>query len=148
MRVLYAKRTPLDADEERELGATHRSLDQLIADSDVVTLHIPLTDETRGLFDARRLRLLRNGATLINTARGQLVDESALVAELTSGRIRAGLDVFADEPNVPAELAALPNVVLTPHVGSATQRTREAATRELVDNILAVEAGWTPPNAV
>ena len=76
------------------------------------------------MLDARRLGLLRDGAVLVNTARGELVDEQALVAELVSGRISAGLDVFAHEPEVPAELLELPNVVLTPHIGSATRQTR------------------------
>jgi lactate dehydrogenase-like 2-hydroxyacid dehydrogenase len=91
---------------------------------------------------------MRDGAALINTARGQIVDERALVAELVSGRLHAGLDVFANEPNVPPELIELPNVVMTPHLGTATQATREAMTRILVDNLLAVEDGRPPPNAV
>ena len=117
------------------------ALDELLAESDVVSIHAPLTPETRGLIDARRLALLRDGACLINTARGEIVDEASLVAELVSGRLRAGLDVFAHEPNVPAELLELPNVVLTPHLGSATRQTREAMTRIVVDNVLAFERG-------
>ncbi len=117
-------------------------------ESDIVTLHMPLTDETRGLIDAGKLALMRDGACLINTARGPIVDEPALVAELVSGRLQAGLDVFADEPNVPEELFELPNVVMTPHLGTATATTREAMTRVLVDNLLAVERGEDPPNAV
>jgi phosphoglycerate dehydrogenase-like enzyme len=114
----------------------------------VVSLHLPLTEETRGLIDAERLALMREGAALINTARGQIVDEPALVAELVSGRLQAGLDVFADEPNVPPELFELPNVVMTPHLGTATQATREAMTRVLVENLVAVETGRTPPNEI
>ena len=91
-----------------------------------------------------RLALLRDGACFVNTARGEIVEEAALVAELVSGRIRAGLDVFVDEPNVPAELLDLPNVVLTPHLGSATRQAREAMTRLVVDNLLAVERGDPP----
>ena len=106
-----------------------------------MSIHVPLTRETEGLIDARRLALLRDGACFVNTARGEIVDEQALVAELVSGRIRAGLDVFTREPNVPEELLALPNVVLTPHIGSATIETREAMTRLLVDNLLAVGRG-------
>jgi glyoxylate reductase len=116
-------------------------LEELLAASDIVTIHAPLTPETRGLIDARRLALLRDGACLVNTARGEIVDEDALVRELVSGRIRAGLDVFAHEPHVPPELLDLPNVVLTPHLGSATRQTREAMTRIVVDNILAFERG-------
>jgi glyoxylate reductase len=125
-----------------------RPLDELLGEADVVTLHVPLTEETRGLLDARRLALLRDGAALINTARGQIVDEPALVRELVSGRIDAGLDVFADEPHVPRELLGLTNVVLTPHIGSATEETRAAMTRVLVDNLLAAERGEQPPNLV
>jgi glyoxylate reductase len=115
--------------------------DQLLAESDIVTIHAPLTAETQGLLDARRLSLLRDGACLVNTARGEIVDEDALVRELVSGRIRAGLDVFAHEPHVPEALVSLPNVVLTPHLGSATRQTREAMTRIVVDNVLAYERG-------
>jgi glyoxylate reductase len=116
-------------------------LDELLAASDVVTVHAPLTPETRGLLDARRLSLLKDGACFVNTARGEIVDEAALVEELVSGRIRAGLDVFLHEPNVPHELLSLPNVVLTPHLGSGTRQTREAMTRIVVDNVLALERG-------
>jgi glyoxylate reductase len=125
-----------------------RSLDQLLSEADAVSLHVPLTPETRGMLDAERLALLRDGACLVNTARGQIIDEDALVRELVSGRIEAGLDVFAHEPEVPRELLGLPNVVLTPHIGSATAETREAMTRVLVDNLLAVELGQRPPNPV
>ena len=124
-------------------------LDELLTESDIATIHAPLTPQTRQLLDARRLALLRDGACLVNTARGEIVDEGALVRELVSGRIRAGLDVFAHEPHVPAELLDLPNVVLTPHLGSATRQTREAMTRIAVDNVLAFERGdelLTPVN--
>jgi glyoxylate reductase len=141
MRVLYTRRRHDERPGFRPLGA-------LLAESDVVSLHLPLTDETRGLIDAEHLALMRDGAALVNTARGQIVDEPALVAELVSRRLQAGLDVFADEPNVPPELFDLPNVVMTPHLGTATQATREAMTRVLVDNLLAVQAGEPPPNAV
>ena len=140
MKVLHNSRAR-DAEGWREL-------DELLAEADAVSLHVPLTDETRGLLDSRRLALLRDGACFVNTARGQIVDEDALVRELVSGRIEAGLDVFAHEPAVPRELLGLPNVVLTPHIGSATTETREAMTRVLVDNLLAVARGETPPNVV
>jgi glyoxylate reductase len=130
---------------ELRVLSTRRSggmpLDELLAVSDIVTIHAPLTAETRGLIDARRLALLRDGACLVNTARGEIVDEDALVAELVSGRVRAGLDVFAHEPHVPEPLLSLPNVVLTPHLGSGTRQTREAMTRICVDNVLACERG-------
>jgi len=123
----------------RRSGGT--PLDELLAESDILTIHAPLTPETHGLIDARRLSLLRDGACLVNTARGEIVDEDALVAELVSGRVRAGLDVFAHEPRVPEALLPLPNVVLTPHLGSGTRQTREAMTRIVVDNVLAFERG-------
>ena len=143
LRVLYTQRHEV----ETELGE-FRELDELLAESDVVTLHVPRTPATVGLLDAGRLALLRDGACLVNTARGEIVDEPALVAELVSGRIRAGLDVFAHEPNVPPELLGLPNVVLTPHLGSGTRQAREAMTRLVVDNLLAVERGEPPLTAV
>jgi lactate dehydrogenase-like 2-hydroxyacid dehydrogenase len=139
MRVLYTRRLRAGSD----LGE-FRELDALFAEADIVTIHAPLTQETTGLVDKRRLGLLKDGACLVNTARGEIVDEGALVRELVSGRIRAGLDVFAHEPEVPQELLDLPNVVLTPHLGSATRQTREAMTRLAVDNLLAVERGDPP----
>ena len=141
MHVLYTRQTRGEDDGFRDL-------DDLMRESDIVSVHVPLTGETEGLIDAGRLSLLRDDACFVNTARGAVVDEPALVRELEAGRIRAGLDVFAHEPQVPDELLRLPNVVLTPHVGSATQETREAMTRVLVDNVLAVARGETPPNLV
>jgi glyoxylate reductase len=143
LRVLYTQRTRLETD----LGE-FRALEELLRESDIVTIHVPVTPETHRLLDARRLALLRDDACLVNTARGEIVDEQALVAELVSGRIRAGLDVFTNEPIVPRELLQLANVVLTPHLGSATRQAREAMTRLVVDNVLAVERGESPPNAV
>jgi glyoxylate reductase len=148
MRLLYAKRERLPEAEERVHGVEHRDLDDLLREADIVTVHVPLTLQTERLIDGPRLGLLRDGSCFVNTARGAIVDEQALVEELVAGRIRAGLDVFADEPNVPRELLDLPNVVLTPHLGSATQETREAMTRVLVDNLLAAEAGRPLPNPV
>jgi glyoxylate reductase len=123
-------------------------LEELLAASDVVSLHVPLDAETRGLISRERLARLRDGATLVNTARGAVVDEAALVDELVSGRISAGLDVFADEPHVPEALRGLPNVVLTPHLASSTAETRTAMTRVLVDNVKAFVRGEPLPNAV
>jgi glyoxylate reductase len=116
-------------------------LDELLRTADIVSLHAPLTPETQGLISRERLALLQDGAAFVNTARGAIVDEDALVDELVSGRISAGLDVFADEPHVPERLLDLPNVVLTPHVASATVETRAAMTRVLVDNVLAFVGG-------
>jgi len=148
MRVLYAKRQRLSPEDESELGVAYRDLDDLLEEADIVTLHVPQTHETERLVDARRLALLRDGACLVNTARGTVVDEDALVRELVSGRIRAGLDVFVHEPHVPEELFGLPNVVLAPHLGTALASAREAMTRVLVDNVLAFDRGERPQNAV
>jgi glyoxylate reductase len=123
-------------------------LDAVLRESDIVTVHVPLMAETRGLISRERLALLKDGATLVNTARGGVVDEEALVAELVSGRISAGLDVFAHEPNVPHELFDLPNVVLTPHIASDTIETRAAMSRVVVDNVLAFLRGEPLPNPV
>jgi glyoxylate reductase len=141
MRVLYTRSRPDD-------DPSYRPLDELFGQADIVTLHVPLTDETRGFVDARRLGLIRDGACLVNTSRGQVVDEDALVAELVSGRISAGLDVFVHEPVVPEVLWTLPNVVLTPHLGSGTVETRAAMTRAVVDNILAAGRGEPLPTPV
>jgi glyoxylate reductase len=148
LRLLYTRRNRLEEREERELGVEYRELDALLAEADVVTLHVPLTAETRGLIDAARLALMRDGTSLVNTARGAIVDEPALVRELVGGRLRAALDVYTEEPRVPEELLGLPNVILTPHIASATQATREAMTRVLVDNLLAAGAGRPLPNQV
>ncbi len=136
--------------EMRVLGVRSRegNLDALLREADVVSLHVPLTAGTAGLISRERLALLRDGATLVNTARGGVVDEEALVDELLSGRISAGLDVFVDEPHVPERLLGLPNVVLTPHIASATVETRAAMTRIVVDNVLAAERGEPLPTPV
>jgi glyoxylate reductase len=143
MRVLYHQRTRVD-----EPGLEYLALDDLMRECDVVSIHAPFTPETRGLVSRARLALMRDGTTLVNTARGGLVDEAALVDELVSGRIGAGLDVFVHEPAVPEALWALPNVVLTPHLGSGTVETRAAMTRAVVDNILAAERGEALPTPV
>jgi glyoxylate reductase len=134
MRVVFHRRTHSD-------DPGYRELDDLLRESDIVSLHTPLSAETTGLLSRDRLALLRDGATLVNTARGAVVDEEALIDELVAGRISAGLDVFAHEPQAPTALRGLPNVVLTPHIASATVETRTAMTRIVVDNVLAFERG-------
>jgi glyoxylate reductase len=134
MRVVFHRRT-------RSNDPGYRELDDLLRESDIVSLHTPLSAATTGLLSRERLAMLRDGATLVNTARGAVVDEEALIDELVSGRITAGLDVFVNEPQAPAALLGLPNVVLTPHIASATVETRAAMTRIVVDNVLAFERG-------
>jgi glyoxylate reductase len=132
-----------EAFDMQVVGVSSRSgsLDEALREADVVSIHTPLNDTTRGLISRERLALLRDGATFVNTARGAVVDEDALVDELASGRITAGLDVFVHEPHVPERLRGLPNVVLTPHIASATVETRAAMTRVVVDNVLAFLRG-------
>jgi glyoxylate reductase len=136
MRILYTARRP-----KPDATAEWRALDDLLRESDVVSLHVPSTGETRGLIDARRLSLMRDGATLVNTARAEIVDQDALLAELRSGRLNAALDVFPNEPGVPEAFIALRNVVLTPHLGSATRQTRAAMANLVIDNVRAFAAG-------
>jgi glyoxylate reductase len=124
-------------------------LDRLLADSDIVTLHVPLTDETRHLIDARCLRLMKPDAVLVNTSRGPVVDEEALATALEDGVIfAAGLDVFEREPEVHPRLLAAPRTVLFPHIGSASVATRTRMTQVAAENVVAALAGRTPPNLV
>lgn len=133
--------------EEREAGLIYVGFDELFAQSDFVSVHAPLRPETVHLVGERELGLMKPSAFLINTARGPIVDEAALVRALAARRIAgAGLDVFEHEPQVSPELLALPNVVLTPHLGSAVRELRETMANIVVDNILAVLEGRRPPN--
>ena len=147
MRVAYWSRRR-DAGWERETGAQWLDLDDLLAQSDVVSLHVPFTAQTRHLIDERALAHLKDGAVLVNTSRGAVVEEAALVAALGSGRIRAALDVYEYEPRVPEALCALDNVVLLPHIGSATRQARSGMWRLAWTNMLAVLEGRTAPNAI
>jgi glyoxylate reductase len=145
--VLYHSRR--EQPEFEALGARRVELDELLARSDFVSLHCPLTEATRHLIDERRLALMKPGACLVNTARGPVVDEAALVRALKDGRIfAAGLDVYEREPALEPGLADLPNTVLLPHLGSATFATREEMGRLCVGAVLDVLAGRTPPNLV
>ena len=124
-------------------------LDELLADSDVVTLHVPLTAETRHLIDARRLALMKRDAVLVNTSRGPVVDEEALAGALEEGTIfAAGLDVYEREPEVHPRLLAAPRTVLFPHIGSASLATRTRMARVAAENVVAVLAGEGPRNPV
>jgi glyoxylate reductase len=144
MDVLYHQRHAASPELEEELGARRVSLDELLRESDVVSLHCPLTSETRSLIGRRELELMGPRAVLLNLARGAVCDEAALVEALASGRIAgAGLDVFAEEPDVPEGLRRLDNVVLTPHTADATWGTRETMTAVLVDGLLASAAAFS-----
>jgi lactate dehydrogenase-like 2-hydroxyacid dehydrogenase len=144
MPVLYCARRPHE-DAARELGARRVPLDELLATADVVSVHTPLTPETHHLLDAAALATMKPTAILLNTARGPVVDEAALLDALRDRRIAAaGLDVYEREPTVTAGLAALDNVVLLPHLGSATTGARAAMVRCCCDNIRAVLGGHPP----
>ena len=147
MPLLWAGRG--ERPEALELGATRVPLEELLARADFVSLHVPLTTETRRLIDAAALARMKPSAFLINASRGELVDEAALVAALQAGRLAgAGLDVFEREPELAPGLAALPNAVLTPHVGSATRETRLAMARVAVAAVLATLRGELPRTCV
>jgi len=147
MRLLYWGPRRMAESEERELGLVYVPLDRLLAESDFVSIHAPLKPDTRHLIAARELALMRPTAFLINTARGPIVDEQALVQALTQRRITgAALDVYEDEPRVESALLMMDNVVLTPHIGSAVAELREAMAHVVVDNIVAVLQGRQPPN--
>lgn len=147
MRPLYWTPRRKPASEEQEAGLTYVPYDQLLAESDFVSVHAPLTAETRHLVGEREIRLMKPTAFLINTSRGPIVDEAALIRALVARRIAgAGLDVFEHEPHVDPALLTMPNVVLTPHLGSAVAELRESMANVVVDNILAVLEGRQPPN--
>ncbi|SMC25008.1 glyoxylate reductase [Desulfacinum hydrothermale DSM 13146] len=149
MQVLYTARKPLGRDEEERLGVRFAPLDQLLARSDFVSLHVPLTPETHHLIGARELSLMKPFAYLINTARGPVVDETALLEALRQRRIGgAGLDVYENEPQLTPGLADLQNVVLLPHVGSATVETRTRMAQMAVENLLAGLSGHRPPHGL
>jgi glyoxylate reductase len=145
MHLVYSQRAPVSLELERALGATFVPLDELFERADLVSLHCPLTPDTRHLVNAERLARMKPEAVLVNTARGGCVDESALAEALEHGPLgAAGLDVFEGEPRVHPRLLASERVVLAPHIGSADRPTREAMARMAADNVLAVLAGERP----
>lgn len=146
MRVRYLSRRRLSRGAERGLGATATTLGALLREADVLTLHTPLTEETRHLIGRKELAAMKPTAYLVNTARGPVVDERALAVALARGRLAgAGLDVYEREPAVDPRLLTLSNVVLAPHLGSATRETRARMAALTVQNILASVAGRKPP---
>ncbi len=149
MDVAYHSRSNCDPAVAAELGARRLELEELLRTADVVSLHCPYGEATHHLIGAEQLALMKGTAYLVNTARGPIVDEAALVEALRSGRIAgAGLDVFEDEPSVHEGLLGLDNVVLLPHLGSATIETRTAMATLAADNALAVLRGEQPPTPV
>ncbi|MEL6487549.1 MAG: D-glycerate dehydrogenase [Pseudomonadota bacterium] len=150
LEVTYSNRKRLPEAIESMLGARFvDDVDTLVSEADILTLHCPLTPETRGLMDARRIALMKPGASIINTARGELIDETALIDALHDGRLAgAGLDVYPDEPHVARGLLDHPNVMTLPHIGSATAEGREASGEKVIANIRFWADGHRPPDQV
>lgn len=150
LSIHYHNRHRLPALVETRLDATyHADLDDLLAASDILTIHTPLNADSRDLIDARRIGLLRRHVYVINTSRGGILDEDALVDALEAGRLAgAGLDVWRHEPRIDPRLLALPNVVMTPHMGSATYEGRAATGDRVIANIRAWADGIRPPDQV
>jgi len=149
MSVIYHNRNRLSSEIESETGATLVSLDELIQKSDYISLHCPGGDETRHIISSRELSMMKSNAIIVNTARGTAIDEEALADFLADGRIRgAGLDVYEKEPEIFEKLLELDNVVLAPHIGSATEGTRDRMAVMAADNIIMALNGKKPSQAV
>jgi glyoxylate reductase len=149
MRILYCGPNRMEQAEEKQLQMTYLPLDQLLKESDFVSIHASMRPETHHLIGERELNLMKPTAILINTSRGPIVDEAALARSLAGKHIAAaGLDVFENEPKVEPGLIQLQNVVMVPHIGSAVREVREAMANEVVDNILAILNDKRPPGCV
>ena len=147
MSIIYA--APRDVPQAPALAARRVAVDELFATADVVSLHCPLTVETRRVVDARRLAMMKATAILVNTARGACVDDGALAAALERGELfAAALDVFTAEPDIDARLLAAPHLVLAPHIGSATIETRRAMAQLCADDVIAVLTDREPAHLV
>ena len=148
MNVIYNKHNP-DPEAEKELEVKFASLDELLSTSDFISLHVPLTEETRGLINKETLGKMKRGSYLVNTARGPIVCEQDLAEALRTGVLAgAALDVFENEPNINPELLAMENVILTPHIASSTWEARLKMTDQAVSAILDFFSGKTPENVV
>ncbi len=149
MDVIYHSRSR-NEEVEDELGAEKVDFETLLKESDIVSLHVPLTDETEGMIGWKEFKLMKDTAILVNTARGEVVDEEALIEALMADRIAgAGIDVYADEPyGANPDYYQLDNVVLTPHLGSASYRAREGMSDMAAENLMAVLEGREPDNIV
>ncbi len=148
MEILYHNRSRQE-DAEKEFGARYLELQDLLGESDFISIHTPLTDETRHLIGAEELERMKPGAVLVNTSRGPVVDEGALADALENGRIfAAGLDVYEEEPKVHLKLLELENVVLAPHIGSASMETRDRMATLAAENLRAMLRGEQPKTPV
>lgn len=149
MTVLYSDPHALPAEDEQKLGVRLVSFEELLGQSDFISLHPALNEETRHMIGARQFALMKRTAFLINTSRGPIIDEKALVQALTEGRLAgAGLDVYEHEPKIERALLTMNNVVLTPHLGSAVMELRERMAHVVVDNIAAIIEDRMPPNCI
>ncbi len=149
MRVLYWDKIRLERDEEKRLKVEFAELDSLLRESDIVTIHLPLSSETYHLLDSKRLFSIKEGAILINTARGPIVDEKALAELLEEGKLwGAGLDVYEREPEIEERLFKHPRVILLPHIGSASYETRKKMGLMAVEGLLTALRGGIPENLV
>ena len=147
MRVLYHNRKPVAKEVEARLNATYVTMEDLLAQSDFVILQVPYSPQTHHLVGAAQLKSMKRTAILINSTRGGVVDDAALIAALKAGTIRgAGLDVFENEPRLHPDFLTLRNVVLAPHIGSSTEATRRAMAMTAAKNLVAAFTGKTPPN--
>ncbi|MBM4444705.1 MAG: hydroxyacid dehydrogenase [Chloroflexi bacterium] len=149
-RMIYHDVVRLTPEEEEKLGTAYRDLDGLVQESDVITIHIPLTPQTTRMIDAQRLATMKRSAVVINVSRGEIIDEQALAQALREGRIGgAGLDVFSEEPICPENpLLDAPNAILTPHIAGATNESRARIIDITIDNVARVLRGETPVNVV
>ena len=150
LEVAYYNRRRLPDAVEKMLGARYvETVDALVEQADILTIHSPLTDETKGLIDERRINMMKPGSSIVNTARAEIIDQEALIAALQSGQLAgAGLDVYPDEPRVDQRLIDHPNVMTLPHIGSATVEGREASGDKVIANIRFWADGHRPPDQV
>jgi len=149
MKVIYYQRTPREELLDKRDDVSYKPLEELLSQSDIISIHVPLTKNTYHLLGNDEFNKMKKGAYIINTARGPVVDEEALVHALKSGHLAgAGLDVFEKEPRIHPELIKMENTVLTPHVGTSTLETRTAMIKLAIKNLLMALDGKVPPNAV